>query len=93
MPRKPKLPPLTLAAPAAPSPPPAQLPLKAARGVRVVLEGADIAAVEAAAAEMKARFGARFAITARRPTAKRDVLRISASLTVRPDDALDAAGG
>ena len=44
----------------------AQLPLGTARGVRVILEGSDLAAVEAAAVEMKVRFGARFAVTGRR---------------------------
>jgi hypothetical protein len=95
MPRKSKLPLLTLAAPDATEKPktPAQLPLKTTRGVRLTLEGGDLAAVEAAAAELKARFGTRFAVTGRRVTAKRDALRISASLVVGLDNALDAEEG
>jgi len=59
---------------------PSQLPLNAARGVRIILEGGDLAAVEAAAAEMKVRFGSRFAVAARRLSADRTALRISAGL-------------
>jgi len=72
--------------------PPAQLPLSAAGGVRVVLEGSDLAAVEAAAAVMKVRFGSHFAVTGRRLGADRQVLRISAGLLVTADAAVHAAG-
>jgi hypothetical protein len=74
-------------------PSPAPLPLEASHGVRVVLEGTDLAAVEAAAAELKARFGKRFAVTARRPIAQGRALQISASLAVCVDDALDTREG
>jgi hypothetical protein len=95
MPRKPKPPQLALAAPpgpAAPKPPP-QLPLGGSRDVQLTLEGADFAAVEAAAVELKARFGIRFAVTGRRVVSRGAGLRITAGLRVRPDDALDAASG
>src|SRR4051794_17459263 len=69
-----------------------QLPLGMARVVRVTLEGSDLAAVEAAAAEMKVRFGARFAVTGRRLTAARGALRISAGLMANLDTVLDAEG-
>lgn len=69
-----------------------QLPLRMARVVRVSLEGSDLAAVEAAAAELKVRFGARFAVTGRRLTAARDAVRISASLMANLDTVLDAEG-
>ena len=72
--------------------PPAQLPLGAAGGVRVILEGSDLAAVEAAAAEMKVRFGSHFAVTGRRLGADRQVLRISAGLLVTTDMGMHAAG-
>jgi hypothetical protein len=71
---------------------PAQLPLGSARGVRVILEGSDLAAVEAAAVEMKVRFGARFAVTARRVGPDRQALRISAGLIANVDTAIDAEG-
>jgi hypothetical protein len=71
---------------------PAQLPLGAARGVRVILEGSDLAAVEAAVAEMKVRFGARFAVTGRRLGPDRQILRISAGLIANVDTAMDAEG-
>ena len=71
---------------------PAQLPLGAARGVRVILEGSDLAAVEAAAVEMKVRFGSRFAVTGRRLGPDRQALRISAGLIANVDTAMDAEG-
>src|SRR4051812_46495860 len=71
---------------------PAQLPLGTARGVRVILEGSDLASVEAAAVEMKVRFGARFAVTGRRLAPDRQVLRISAGLIANGDIAMDAEG-
>jgi hypothetical protein len=71
---------------------PAQLPLDVARGVRVTLEGSDLAAVEAAAAEMKVRFGLRFAVTGRRLGADRQTLRITAGLIANVDTAMDAEG-
>jgi hypothetical protein len=71
---------------------PAQLPLGAAKGVRVILEGSDLAAVEAAAVEMKVRFGARFAVTGRRLGPERHALRISASLIANVDTTMDAEG-
>ncbi len=93
MSRRPAPAPLTLAAsPAAPPNAPVQLPLDVARGVRVVLEGSDLAAVEAAAAELKARFGTRFAVTGRRLTAGREALRISAGLIANMDTVLNAEG-
>ena len=57
----------------------------AAGGVRVMLEGSDLAGVKAAAAGMKVRFGSRFAVTGRRLGADRQVLRISAGLLVTAD--------
>ncbi len=69
-----------------------QLPLGMAHVVRVSLEGSDLGAVEAAAAELKVRFGARFAITGRRLTAARDTLRISACMMANLDTVLDAEG-
>ncbi|MCB4821306.1 hypothetical protein [Roseicella aerolata] len=93
MSRRPAPAPPTLAAPQAmPTKAPAQLPLDGARGVRVTLEGSDLAAVEAAAAELKARFGTRFAVTGRRLTAGREALRISAGLIANMDTVLDAEG-
>jgi len=71
---------------------PARLPLDAARGVRVILAGSDPAAVEAAAAEMKVRFGSRFAVTGRGLGADRQALRISAGLIANVDTAVDAEG-
>src|SRR3954468_9198266 len=71
---------------------PVQLPLGAASGVRVILEGSDLAAVEAAAAEMKVRFGARFSVTGRRMGPDRQALRISAGLIANVDTAMDAEG-
>ncbi|MCO6419636.1 hypothetical protein JYK14_26220 [Siccirubricoccus sp. KC 17139] len=71
---------------------PAQLPLGTSRGIRVILEGGDLAAVEAAAVEMKLRFGARFAVTGRRLSPDRQALRISASLLANIDTAMDAEG-
>jgi hypothetical protein len=56
--------------------------------VRLVLEGGDAAAVEAAAAALKARFGHRFAVTARRRG--KTGLRLTGSLQVSADEALDA---
>jgi hypothetical protein len=72
--------------------PAGQLPLGMTRVVRVSLEGTDFAAVEAAAAELKVRFGARFAVTGRRLTAARDALRISACMMANLDTVLDAEG-
>jgi hypothetical protein len=65
--------------------PPAQRPLGAAGGVRVILEESDLAGVKAAAAEMKVRFGSRFAVTGRRLGADRQVPRISAGPLVIAD--------
>ena len=94
MPRKRPPPPFELAAPApAGVTAPPQLPLGIAHGVQVVLEGTDFVAVEAAAAEMKARFGPRFAVTDRRPAHRGTVLRITGALAVSPADALDAGAG
>ena len=59
--------------------------------MRLVLEAADAAAVEAAAAALKARFGARFAVTARRRGATG--MRVTGSLQVSVDEALDAQAG
>ena len=76
--------------PTAPAP---RLPLGGSRGVLLSLEGDDFAAVEASVAELKARFGSRFVVTGRRASRNRSVLRISATLLARADDALDAAAG
>jgi len=94
MSRRPKPPPFSLTAPAATgTPPPPQLPLEAAQGVQVVLEGSDFVAVEAAAAELRARFGTRFFVTGRSTTRGGGGLRITGGLRVTPADALDAGGG
>ncbi|WP_135466881.1 hypothetical protein [Crenalkalicoccus roseus] len=92
MPRRRKPPPPLELSPPRPKPPEAapRLPLGGGGGVQLVLEGTDLAAVEAAAAELKARFGARFAVTGRRSLAGGGGLRISACLLVRAGDALDA---
>jgi hypothetical protein len=76
------------ARPTGPAPRPPSLPLGGTHGVRLVLEAADAAAVEAAAAALKARFGARFAVTGRRRAPPG--LRMTASLQVTADEALDA---
>lgn len=90
MPRRKTPPPLTLMPPEAAVPKaPLRLALGGGSGVRLVLEAADAAAVEAAAAALKARFGARFAITGRRRA--KAGLRVTASLQVSTDEALDAA--
>jgi hypothetical protein len=91
--RKPP-PPLTLmpteaaAAPVAPSLSAPRLALGGTSGVRLVLEAGDAGAVEAAAAALKARFGARFAVIGRRRG--KAGLRVTASLQVSADEALDA---
>ncbi|RAI60415.1 hypothetical protein [Roseicella frigidaeris] len=88
-------PPLILQPPAAAAPAlapaarPPGLPLGGLHGVRLVLEAGEAAAVEAAAAALKARFGRRFAVTGRRRAGPG--LRLTASLQVSPDEALDAA--
>lgn len=69
-----------------------QLPLGMGPAVRLSLEGSDLGAVEAAAAELKIRLGARFAITGRRLTTARHGLRISACLVANLDTVLDAEG-
>jgi hypothetical protein len=95
MPRRKPPPPLTLMPPEAAAPKasvgPASpgLALGGTTGVRLVLEAGDAAAVEAAAAALKARFGARFAVTGRRRA--KAGLRLTASLQVSADEALDAA--
>src|SRR5690349_11289751 len=86
--RRPSPPPLTLMPPEAAPPIAPRLALGGGGGVRLVLEAGDAAAVEAAAAALKARFGTRFAVTARRR--ERDGLRLTASLQVSADEALDA---
>jgi hypothetical protein len=60
--------------------------------VRVILEGSDLAAVEAAAVEMKVRFGSHFAVMGRRLGPDRQALRISAGLIANVDTAMDAEG-
>jgi hypothetical protein len=82
------MPPEAAAAPAAPSLPAARLALGGTSGVRLVLEAGDAGAVEAAAAALKARFGARFAVIGRRRG--KAGLRVTASLQVSADEALDA---
>lgn len=59
------------------------------QGVRVVLEGDDPAAVEAAASELKARLGSRFAVTDRRMVHKGATLRVTAGLRIDPLDVVD----
>ncbi|MDO9708610.1 hypothetical protein [Paracraurococcus lichenis] len=87
--RRPSPPPLTLLPPEGAQPArAATLPLGGTRGVRLVLEAGDAAAVEAAAAALKARFGARFAVTGRRRG--KAGLRLTGSLQVSADEALDA---
>ncbi|MCB4821627.1 hypothetical protein [Roseicella aerolata] len=82
-------PPLTLLPPeASPAPAAPRLALGGPGGVRLVLEAKDDGAVEAAAAALKARFGARFAITGRRRGSAG--LRLTGSLQVSTDEALDA---
>jgi hypothetical protein len=94
MPSRKKTPaPFDLVPPAPPAAPQPQLPLGGARGVQLSLEGADFAAVEAAVAELKTRFGVRFAVLSRRTSRSHSALRISATLLVRVDDALDAGTG
>ena len=88
-----KPPPLTLSARGQPAAPLPQLPLDGTQGVQLSLAGSDFAAVEAAAAELKARFGARFAVLDRRVSGNRSGLRIAASLLVGPGNALDAEAG
>lgn len=78
------MPPEARMAPASPG-----LSLGGSTGVRLVLEAGDAASVEAAAAALKARFGARFAVTGRRRAATG--LRLTGSLQVSADEALDAA--
>lgn len=70
-------------------PAPQRLALGGAGGVRLVLEAGDASAVEAAAAALKARFGARFAVASRRRDGAG--LRLTGSLQVSADEALDAA--
>lgn len=83
----------TSSLPHAPVPDSAQhLPLGMAQVVRLSFEGSDLGAVEAAAAELKVRLGARFAITGRRLTTGRDRLRISACMMANLDTVLDAEG-
>ena len=83
------IPPQAAAAPVARSLPAPRLALGGTSGVRLVLEAGDAGAVEAAAAALKARFGARFAVTGRRRG--QAGLRVTASLQVSADEALDAA--
>lgn len=90
MSRKPKPPPFSLEAPETPAP--AGLPLQLDPGVRLVLEGPEPAAVEAAAAELKARFGSRFAVLDRRVLAGGAGLRVTAGLRVQAADLLDLQG-
>jgi hypothetical protein len=66
-----------------------RLALGGTTGVRLVLEAGDAGAVEAAAAALKARFGARFAVTGRRRG--KTGTRLTGSLQVSADEALDAA--
>ena len=68
---------------------PRQPILDLGQGVRVLLEGDDPAAVEAAASEMKARLGSRFAVTDRRMVNKGATLRITAGMRIDTLDVLD----
>jgi hypothetical protein len=58
------------------------LAFAATSGVKLMLEGTDVVAVEAAAAELKARLGRRFAVTKRHLTPRCSALRISGTLMV-----------
>ena len=68
---------------------PEQPILDLGQGVRVLLEGNDPAAVEAAASELKARLGSRFTVTDRRLIHKGATLRITAGLRIDSLDVLD----
>lgn len=73
---------------------PAQLPsLELDPGVKLILEGGDQVAVEAAVAALRTCLGGRFAVTDRRLTAKRGTLRVSGSLRITPADTLDLSVG
>lgn len=73
---------------------PPQLPaLKLDPGVKIILEGGDQVAVEAAVAAVRACLGGRFAVIDRRLTARGEALRVSGSLRITPADALDLGAG
>ncbi|WP_439598083.1 hypothetical protein [Falsiroseomonas sp.] len=91
MPRKPRTPPFSLTAP---EPVPEGLPgLAPEQGVRLVLEGADHVAVEAAAAALRACLGPRFAVTGRRLVERGSMLRITGGIRIDPAAALDMVAG
>lgn len=85
MPRPHRRPPLPVRNASAPEQPILDL----GQGVRILIEGDDPAAVEAAASELKARLGSRFAVTDRRLVHKGATLRITAGLRIDPLDVLD----
>jgi hypothetical protein len=91
MPRPSRRPPFELTTPVPGTATLPQLPLDP--GVRLVIEGADPVAVEAAVAELRARLGGRFAVTDRRVTGQGVALRVTGSLRIDPAHALDAGGG
>jgi hypothetical protein len=62
-------------------------------GVRIMLEGGDGIAVEAAAAELKARLGERFSVTARRRACGPAGLRLIGAMLVSAASSLDAGAG
>jgi hypothetical protein len=88
MPRAPRRPPLDLSAPALPVSRLPDLPLDP--GVRLLVEGGDQVAVEAAVAALRTAFAGRFAVMDRRLSGGGAVLRVTGSLRISPDDALDA---
>jgi len=60
-------------------------------GIRITLQGADDAAVEMAADELKQRLGSRFAVTARRRRRDREGLSITATMLTGSAANVDAA--
>lgn len=59
-------------------------------GVRITLTGADDVAVEAAAGELRARFGSRFAIVSRKRPRSRGPLQVEGMLLVSAAASEDA---
>jgi hypothetical protein len=89
MPRAPRPPHLDRSSPVTAAVRLPELPLDP--GVRLILEGSDQVAVEAAVAAVRAAFAGRFAVTDRRLTAQGATLRVTGSLRINPDEALDAS--
>jgi hypothetical protein len=59
-------------------------------GVRITLNGPDDSAVEAAAGELRARFGSRFAVVARRRQRSRGAVQVEGMLLVSATASEDA---